>query len=153
MANQITGKVIALSKIQEVASKNGGQPLKKRELYMDCTRFDPYTGERSEYENTPLLEFGGDKVLDKLAALNLQKDDVVRVTFDIQGRGYKDQHGKFRVFTAVRPYDIEVVRRAGDTQAFVAHQPTGQSPQPFPPQVDPVTGAPVAAVNEDDLPF
>ena len=90
--------------------------------------YDPYTGERSERENKPLLEFGGDKVIEKLGALNLQKDDVVTVSFAIQGTPYKDkQTGKNRVFTSIRCYDVEVVRRAN--QMVQAQNITSQ-PQP-----------------------
>lgn len=139
---QITGRVIALSDVREVASSDGGKPFKKRELYLDMTMYDPYTGERSENENKPLLEFGGDKVLDKIEALNLQRDDVVTVSFAIQGTPYKDkQTGKMRVFTAIRCYDIEVVRKAGQQQAAApapapepepqATQTNGKDPLPF----------------------
>ena len=76
--NQVIGRVIAVSPITEVPSKEQGKaPIKKRELYLDCTTYDPYTGERSQYENKPLLEFGGDKLVDKLSALNLEAGDVV----------------------------------------------------------------------------
>lgn len=126
---QITGRVIALSNVQEIPSSEAGKPaMKKRELYLDMTMYDPYTGERSERENKPLLEFGGDKVIEKLGALNLQKDDVVTVSFAIQGTPYKDkQTGKNRVFTSIRCYDVEVVRRAN--QSVQGQQPAPQ-PQP-----------------------
>lgn len=126
---QITGRVIALSNVQEIPSSEAGKPaMKKRELYLDMTMYDPYTGERSERENKPLLEFGGDKVIEKLGALNLQKDDVVTVSFAIQGTPYKDkQTGKNRVFTSIRCYDVEVVRRAN--QMVQAQNITSQ-PQP-----------------------
>ena len=129
--NSITGKVIALSQVQEIPSRIAGNaPMKKRELYMDCTQYDPYTGERSEFENKPLLEFGGDKALQKLAALNLGKDDIVTVYFAIQGTPYKDQQtGKTKVFTAIRCYDIELVRKAGQPAAQPAPQP---APAPAP---------------------
>lgn len=134
---QITGRVIALSAVQEIPSSVAGKPaIKKRELYLDMTMYDPYTGERSERENKPLLEFGGDKVLEKLAALNLQKDDVVTVSFAIQGTPYKDtQTGKTKVFTAIRCYDIEVVRKAGQPvgQAAPVQQPApAPAPAPVP---------------------
>ena len=69
--NEIVGRVIAVSSVTEVPSKEAGKPaIKKRELYLDCTTYDPYTGERSQYENKPLLEFGGDKLVEKLGALD-----------------------------------------------------------------------------------
>lgn len=150
---QITGRVIALSAVQEIPSREAGKPaIKKRELYLDMTMYDPYTGERSEKENKPLLEFGGDKVIEKLAALNLQKDDVVTISFAIQGTPYKDQQtGKQKVFTAIRCYDIELVRKANG-QAQV-QQPVAQ---PAPVQ-EPAPAAQSPFVGEDngskDLPF
>ena len=132
---QITGRVIALSQVQEIPSREAGKPaMKKRELYLDMTMYDPYTGERSDKENKPLLEFGGDKVIEKLAALNLQKDDIVTISFAIQGTPYKDQQtGKNKVFTAIRCYDIEVVRRANQQTQQAAPAPQPQpAPQPTP---------------------
>ena len=132
MVNQIAGRVIALSQVKEVASSDPSKgAVKKRELYIDCTRYDPYTGERSQYENKPLLEFGGDKVLAKLESLNLKPNDIVKVSFDIQGTPYKDKNtGKMRVFTAIRCYDIEVTRRAdGSVPQTAAPQPQQVAPQ------------------------
>ena len=150
---QITGRVIALSAVQEIPSREAGKPaMKKRELYLDMTMYDPYTGERSDRENKPLLEFGGDKVLEKLAALNLQKDDVVTVSFAIQGTPYKDQQtGKMKVFTAIRCYDIDVVRKAGQQQVQQAQQQyVQQQPQQ---QVQQVAQALNAEPADKDLPF
>lgn len=138
---QITGRVIALSNVQEIPSSEAGKPaMKKRELYLDMTMYDPYTGERSERENKPLLEFGGDKVIEKLAALNLQKDDVVTVSFAIQGTPYKDkQTGNMKVYTGIRCYDIEVVRRAGQSvkvqQPEIQPQTQQAAPAPAPQTV------------------
>lgn len=140
---QITGRVIALGQVKEVSSTTGGEPIKKRELYLDMTMYDPYTGERSDKENKPLLEFGGDKVLAKLEAMNLQKDDVVTISFAIQGTPYKDkQTGKMRVFTAIRCYDIEMVHKAG--QAAAQQSAPAPAPEPQPQQND---------GKKDDLPF
>ena len=76
MANQISGRVIAVSKVQTVASADPSKaPLKKREIYIDCTRYDPYTGERSQYENKPLLEFVSDRTLEKV---NPVLDSILR---------------------------------------------------------------------------
>ena len=101
---EITGKVIAFSEIEKITSTDPQkQPMLKRKLFIDCTRYDPYTGERG-YENTPLLEFGG-KALDKLNELignGLKKDDIVVVSFDIQGTKYTSKTtGKQDIFTRV----------------------------------------------------
>ena len=128
----IYGRVIALSDVQEIPSSDPQKSaMKKRQLYMDCTRYDSITGERIGLENKPLLDFGGDKVLEKLGALGLQKDDIVGVKFDIQGNQSKDKTtGKPKVFTSIRCYDCEVVRRAGQPapqpQQAAAPAGTGQ---------------------------
>lgn len=130
MANQIIGRVIAVSGKEVIKTSKGD--MEKRKLFMDCTRYDPYTGERG-FENTPLLEFGG-KVLEKLNALvdgGLKKNDIVKVTFDVQGTKYTNEKtGKTDVFTSVRPYDIELYVPQGQQQV---QQPTNvqqQAPQP-----------------------
>ena len=137
MANTLTGKVIAVSPIETIASKDPNkQPMQKRSLYMDCTRYDPYTGERG-YENTPLLEFGG-KAMEKLNELvnnGLKKDDIVVVSFDIQGSPY-EKDGKKQVFTRVRPFDIELKPKPQQTQEAPAPAPNsaangGNDPLPF----------------------
>lgn len=122
------GKVIAVSGVKEIPSKEAGKaPMKKRELYLDCTQYDGITGVQIGSENKPLLEFGGDKVIEKIAALNLVKGDIVGVRFAIQGTPYKDNEGKQKVFTSIRCYDIDVVRKAGQN---VAPQTTQAQPQP-----------------------
>ena len=51
MANQITGRIIEIGQTVQIASKNGGSSFTKREFILDATTYDPYTGERSEYES------------------------------------------------------------------------------------------------------
>lgn len=152
---KVYGRVIAVSKVQTVASAQAGrEPFKKREIYIDCTRYDPYTGKRSEYENKPLLEFNGDKTLAKVTPIldTLQKDDVVAISFDLQGRQITNQQGQKKFFTSIRCYAIEVVRKAGQPAAAA---PAAPAPAPAAvaapaPQTDPF---PATAAPEDDLPF
>ena len=144
----IYGRVIALSQVEEIPSKEQGKPsMKKQKLYMDCTRYDSITGLRDERENKPLLEFGGDKLIEKIAALDLQKDDVVGVRFAIQGTPYKDEKtGRNNVFTGIRCYDIEIIRKADGTAA-----PT---PQPVNNQASaPAAQAGSSVDGRDGLPF
>jgi hypothetical protein len=150
--NQIIGRVIAVSPITEVPSKEQGKPaIKKRELYMDCTTYDPYTGERSQYENKPLLEFGGDKLVDKLGALNLEAGDVVAVSFFVQGTPYKDaQTGKTKVFTAIRTTDIEVVRKRVEVAGT---QQPAPKPEPQPAPQPQAAAQPKSEEWEHGLPF
>ena len=150
--NQVIGRVIAVSPITEVPSKEQGKaPIKKRELYLDCTTYDPYTGERSQYENKPLLEFGGDKLVDKLSALNLEAGDVVAVSFFVQGTPYKDaQTGKTKVFTAIRTTDIEVVRKRVEVAGT---QQPAPKPEPQPAPVPQAAPQQTSQDGKDGLPF
>lgn len=151
---KVYGRVIAVSKEQVVASAQAGrEPFRKREIYIDCTRYDPYTGTRSEYENKPLLEFNGDKTLAKVNPVldSLQKDDVVAISFDLQGRKITNQQGQTKYFTAIRCYAIEVVRKAGQQAAAPAPAPAVQSPAPAQQQVQ--QPAPAAAPQQAVNPF
>lgn len=124
------GKVIALSDVKEIPSNETGKaPMKKRELYLDCTPYDGITGVQMGKENKPLLELGGDKVMEKLESLQIAKDDIVGVRFAIQGNPYK-KNGKLSVFTSIRCYDIVLVRKAGQSAAPQPQQPTQAQPQP-----------------------
>ena len=150
---KLCGRVIALSDVKEIPSSEAGKaPMKKRELYMDCTRIDYYTHQPIGQENKVVLEFGGDKVLDKIAALSLQRDDVVAVEFNIVGTPYKDkQTGRNKVFTSIRCYDVEVLQRAGTQQVAPAPQP---APAPKPQAAPaPVQGTQDNNEHNDGLPF
>jgi hypothetical protein len=145
---KLMGRFIALSDEKEVASNEAGKaPIKKRELYMDCTRVDYYTKQPIGQENKVLLDFGGERLLDKVKALNLQKDDVIAVEFNIIGTPYKDRTtGKSRVFTSVRCYDVEVIAKAGQDVAPQPAPAPAPAPQPQPqPQND--------GGKEEPLPF
>ena len=162
MANQITGKVIAVAPIETITSSDPSkQPFQKRKLLIDCTRYDPYTGERG-YENTPILEFGGKGLeqLNKLVNEGLKKGELVTIDFVVEGRNYKDQSGKTQNFTGVRPFAI-VKRVLNQPQAAPAPQAQGQQPQQAAPAPAPQP-APVQQTQqpqhpqqptEDDLPF
>ena len=105
-------------------------------VYLDCTRYDPYTGERSQFENKPLMEFTGDRVLEKVNPKldGIKAGDVVTVFFDVQGMDYTDKAtGKKRNFTGIRAYDVQVVRQAVDQQGQQqGHFFPNSSPQPQP---------------------
>ena len=142
MANQITGKILYIYPTQQLPSKDGSKTYLKRGIVIDCTRLDPYTGERG-FENTPFLEFIGDKCaeLDKF-----QVGQVVTISFDVQGTRYRNKDGVEQIFTRVQPYRIEA-RQA--QQAAPVHQPTPQPTYQQPPQNFP----PAQGNNDDSLPF
>lgn len=154
MANQITGRIIQIEQTVQIESKNGGSPFVKREFLLDATTYDPYTGERSEYENIVPLEFFGDKCgeLDRF-----QIDDVVTVSFFLQGRSWTNQDGELKRMVSIRCHKIEARGGVPQSTSSQSVQQPMQQPQPtpsyqnqapnFPPPVD-ANGAP-----QDDLPF
>lgn len=146
MANQITGRIIEIGQIVQIPSKTGGNSFTKREFILDATTYDPYTGERSEYENVIPLEFSGDKCTE-LDRFN--QGDVVTVSFVLQGRSWSTQDGELKRMVFIRCYKTEA--RGGVSQSpqnapvqQPTPQPTHQQPQNFPPPVD---------VKNDGLPF
>ena len=102
--NQITGRVINISNPVQIPSKSGGNPLTKREFLLDATPYDPYTGERSQYDNILPLELIGDKCAE-LDHVNI--NDVVTVSFALQGREWTTQEGQLRRMVSVRCYKVE----------------------------------------------
>lgn len=93
MPNQITGRLVYIGQPQEIPSKSGGNPFVKREFILDATTYDPYTGERSQYENVLPLEVSGDKCaeLDQF-----RTGDVITVSFALQGREWTNQDGQLK---------------------------------------------------------
>lgn len=152
MANTLTGKIFYIYPTQQLPSKDGNKTYLKRGIVIDATRFDPYTGERG-FENTPLLEFIGDRCseLDKF-----QAGQIVTISFDVQGTRYRNKDGVEQIFTRVQPYRIEARQMQQPAPQAPAQQPIQQptpqptyqqQPQNFPPPVD------VNGNVKDDLPF
>ena len=130
MANTKSGVVLAVGQPQQLKSKEG-KVFNKRSLYVDCTTFDPYTGQRSQYENKILFDFMESKtsLLD-----NIQVGQVVTVYFDLQGTELTEQDGRKKFYTHVHPYKIDVRQvqpsnRQPQQQYRQPQQPTYQPPQ------------------------
>lgn len=121
MANSKTGVVLAVGQPQQLQSKSE-KTFVKRSLYLDCTTFDPYTGQRSQYENKILFDFMESKtsLLD-----NIQVGQVVTVFFDLQGSEFTGQDGQIKYFIHVRPFKVEVRQ---------TQQPQGNYPPQYPQQ-------------------
>ena len=125
MANQITGRIIQIEQTVQIPSKSGGSSFTKREFILDATTYDPYTGERSEYENILPLEFSGDKC----AELDRYKNgDDVTVSFVLQGRSWTNQDGEFKRMASIRCYKIE--GRSGVSQSSQTASVQQPAPQP-----------------------
>ena len=96
--NQITGRVIEISDPVQIQSKKGGNRVAKREFLLDATPYDPYTGERSQYDNILPLELIGEKCTE-LDRVNI--NDVVTVSFALQGREWTTQEEQLRRMVSV----------------------------------------------------
>lgn len=147
MANQITGKVLHIYPAETITGKSGNG-ITKRAILIDCTRFDPYTGERG-FENTPLLEFIGEKCNE---LNNFQPGQVVTVTFDVCGTKYKNKDGVENIFTRVRPCKIEL-RQVRTQQSDQTQQSQQAQYQPQYQQQRPPQNNPYYPNNEGNCPF
>lgn len=146
MANQLTGKIIHIYPSQQIPSKDGSRIIVKRGIVIDCTRFDKYTGERG-FENTPMLEFIGDRCAD---LDRYQTGQVVTISFDVQGTRYRNKDGVEQIFTRVHPFRIEPRQIQQPVPQPSYQQPDQggyQQSQNFPPPVNANGNA------NDNLPF
>ena len=60
MANTMTGRVLLIGNVEEIPSKSGGEPFKKRVVVLNCT----HSNYGDVYENYPSFEFSGKHVDD-----------------------------------------------------------------------------------------
>lgn len=151
MANQITGRVFSIGQTQSIQTKSGN-PFTKREIVLDASKYDMYTGEKG-FENYPMFEFTGEKCKD---LDGYQVGQVVTISFDLQGGFYDDKDGIKKNITKVRGYKIEArtsvqAQPQQQVQPQAAPQPQYQAaPQPQYPQQQPQTPPPPGM---NDLPF
>ena len=154
MAFQITGKLEFVGETIARTPKNGGQPFYRREFALDCTRYNPDTGE--PWENHPKFELSGNNCT---LIEQFQVGQKLTVDFSLKGAKYPDQQtGEIKYFTSINAFRIapaeQQVQQQGQQPAMAqaaqpVMQPAPQAQQPFPPIVDD-NGAPV---DNDDLPF
>jgi hypothetical protein len=121
------GVVSSISEVVTVTSESGNT-YQYKNLILDTTRYDPYTGQRSEYENYPRIEFGGQK----MALLDgVIPGELVEIAFDVQGRNIVNKEtGEMSNFTSLRGYKLEKVER----QPRAVNTPPTASPAYVPQQ-------------------
>lgn len=136
MANTMTGRVLLIGNVEEIPSKSGGEPFKKRVVVLNCT----HSNYGDVYENYPSFEFSGKHVDDPAA---FAVGEIVTISFALQGTKYqKSANDPVKYFNTISGYKIEKYQRGGQTQQQAPlPQPQGvQSPAPQPGK-------------DDDLPF
>lgn len=149
MANTIVGRIL---KVGQTVNVSREKEFLKRELVLDCSRYDEYTGEKRE--NYVSLSF----TQKRCEELNgYQPGELVEVSFILNGRKY-EKDGQTRFITDVVGYKVErrgngATHQAAQAASPVASQQTQQyaqpqyAQQPFPPQ------AAAPAAQGPDMPF
>lgn len=147
MANTIIGRIYRITPTENIATKKG-TTFMKRQLIIDASRYDPYTGEK-KFDNFPAFEVGGEELCRLLEEYRI--DDLVTVSFDLNGRKFLDEQSQqTKYFTTVRAYKVERVQNGPVSQ----QQRTQQTASV--PKFNSVQSAPTmedAFKQNDDLPF
>lgn len=121
---------------EEIPSKNGGEPFKKRVVVLNCTHSD--FGQ--VYENYPSFEFSGKHVDDPAG---FAVGEIVTISFALQGTKYqKSANDPVKYFNTISGYKIEKYQRVGQTQQ---QAPPSQQQGAQPPAQQ--------SGQNDDLPF
>lgn len=146
----MTGRVLFIGNIETIPSKSGGEPFKKRLVVLNCTRMDF----GKTFENYPSFEFSGRHVDDPT---NFKVDDIVTISFALQGTKYKKDNQPEKFFNTVAGYKIELYQRGKVQQqnsmqadAYAARDVSLTTPK-APTSVD--GGEPPVCTGNDDLPF
>lgn len=134
MANEIKGKIHAIMPTETITGKTGNN-YSKRMVVLDCTRFDPNTGQK--FENYPSVEFGGENNCSMLD--NFKQGDMVTIEYAIKGRMYQGKDGQPKYFTTISAYKI-----TNQQQVQSVQQPMVQ--QVYTPQTQ-------SLENSEPLPF
>lgn len=108
MENIKTGVVINICEKQQIMVK-GGKYVFKQVLVMDATPYNPYTGERSEYENILRFEFFGERIE---LLTGVKEGDIVDVKFDLRGNEWVDDKNEKHYAINVIPYGLKVRKAA-----------------------------------------
>lgn len=132
----MTGRVLSIGNVEEIPSKSGGEPFRKRIVVLNCT----HSNFGEVYENYPSFEFSGKHVDDPAA---FAVGEIVTISFALQGTKYqKSANDPVKYFNTISGYKIEKYQRGGQTQQ--------QAP---PPQQQGVQSPAPQPGNVDDLPF
>lgn len=154
MANTVTGRILSIGQTVNVSKQ---KEFLKRELVLDCSRYDEFTGEKRE--NYVTLSF----TQKRCEELNgFAPGELVEVSFILSGRRY-EKDGQTKYITDITGYKVE---RKGAQQGIAAPQaPQAVAPQAVAapqnfPQAAPQMVAPqqmaapqTAPQPADNLPF
>lgn len=156
MANTITGRIYKITPTESIATKKG-TTFTKRQLVIDATRYDQYTGEK-KFDNFPAFEVGGEELCKQLDGYH--NNELVTVSFDLNGREFVDENNVTKYFTSVRAYKVERVQRVqyeqADRQDSAQQTAATQQPTAAPENVAatrPTHTMAAGVAQNNDLPF
>lgn len=148
MAQKITGRIVAISQTLQQQTRSG-QTFAYKNITIDCTRFDPLTGQPSQFKNTPQFECQ-ERMFPAIEKIT--PGDLVTISYEIQGFPYKDRNGNEQIFTKIRPFAIEKYITQNKTHNSYTQQATTPSQNAITEQ--PAANALQYTQNEDNaLPF
>jgi hypothetical protein len=141
---QIIGTILKVYPIVQLSTKSG-QPFTKRDVVISVRRYDPMTGQPSDYTETPLITFFNDRCtqIDQF-----QIGQPVQISYELTGRRYTNASGEEFYATDVRGYRIEPYAGYRQTpqmpqaQAMPQPQQFIQQAQPTPVQPTPASPTP-----------
>lgn len=137
MANTMTGRVLLIGNVEEIPSKSGGEPFRKRVVILNCTHMNY----GDVYENYPSFEFSGKHVDDPEA---FAVGEIVTISFALQGTKYqKSANDPVKYFNTISGYKIEKYQKGDHTQRQAPPPPQPQGNQSPAQQLE----------KDDDLPF
>lgn len=97
----MTGRVLLIGNVEEIPSKSGGEPFRKRVVVLNCTHSN--FGEM--YENYPSFEFSGKHVDDPAG---FAVGEIVTISFALQGTKYqKSANDLAKMMTCHSNYDFQ----------------------------------------------
>lgn len=133
----MTGKVLYIGNVDEIPSKRGGEPFRKRIVVLNCT----HSNFGEVYENYPSFEFSGKHVDDPAG---FAVGEIVTISFALQGTKYQNTpNDPVKYFNTISGYKIEKYQRGAQAQQQAPPPPQQQEVQPPAPQPG----------KDDDLPF
>ena len=136
---EITGKIIAVLEARGGVSPRTGSPWKTQEYVLETIN--------EQFPRRICFNVFGEE---KIAAMNIQKDEEMTVYFDINAREYQG-----RWFNDIRAWKVD--RNINAAAAAPVAAPVASAPQPVQPAPQQTAAAPVAPPFEqndaDDLPF
>ena len=136
--NTITGNIVTIGKTVNVSKKN---EFLKRDLVLDCSRYDEFTGKKRE--NYVSMSFTQKRCED----LNgYQVGELVEVSFILNGRKY-EKDGQTRYITDIIGYKVERKGKGAPQAAPSAPQ------EPSAPQAQSPSVQPSISNEQTDLPF